>query len=80
MEFSKKIVVWALIYTTVFSLADRVLAYCNKEVSGELIGLTAIVISGVIISYMNKAGKENMKKIAVRKEAPKCQNTNSGNS
>jgi hypothetical protein len=63
MEFSKKIVVWAIVYTSFTTILWTAIYIILGDVSGELIGLTGAVITGVIVSYSAKAGAENYIKI-----------------
>ncbi|MEI6680537.1 MAG: hypothetical protein WCL21_18155 [Mariniphaga sp.] len=66
MEFSKKIVVWAIVYTSLTTVLWTAIYIILGDVSGELIGLTGAVITGVIVSYSAKAGAENYIKIKGR--------------
>lgn len=68
MEFSKKIVVWAIVYTSLTTVLWTVIYLIQSDVSVELIGLTGAVITGVIVSYSAKAGAENYIKIKERKK------------
>ena len=63
VSFSKKIVVWAIWYTTVSTLLWTGVYLLRGDVSVELVGLTGAVITGVIVSYSAKAGVENYQKI-----------------
>jgi hypothetical protein len=67
MEFSKIIAVWAMVYTSLTTVFWAVVYLVRGNVSGELIGLTGAVITGVIVSYSAKAGAENYIKIRERK-------------
>ena len=68
MEFSKKIVVWAIVYTSLTTVLWTAIYLNRGDVSGELVGLTGAVITGVIVSYSAKAGAENYIKIKGRKK------------
>jgi hypothetical protein len=67
MEFSKKIVVWAICVTTIYIIISLLLFYIKDEISPELTDLIAIIVTGVIVSYAGKAGVENYQKIKVGK-------------
>lgn len=68
MEFSKKIVVWAIVYTSLTTILWTVIYLIRGDVSMELVRLTGAVIAGVIVSYSAKAGVENYIKIKRRNE------------
>lgn len=63
MSFSKKIVIWAIWYTSLTSVLWTIVYLVKDKVSVELVGLTGAVITGVIVSYSAKAGVENYQKI-----------------
>ncbi len=63
MEFSKKIVVWAIVVTTVYIIMAIALYYLRGDVSSELTDLIGLIVTGVIVSYAGKAGLENYQKI-----------------
>lgn len=62
-EFSKIIVVWAMIFTTFFTAVLTFGYFWKGHISGELVGLVGTVITGVIVSYAAKSGVENYQKI-----------------
>lgn len=63
MEFSKKIVVWAILMTTGYMAMALLLYYVRGEVSSDLTDLIGLIVTGVIVSYAGKAGVENYQKI-----------------
>ena len=63
MEFSKKIVVWAILATSGYIILSLVLFYLRGNVSSDLTDLMGMIVTGVIISYAGKAGLENYQKI-----------------
>lgn len=63
IDFSKKIVIWALWYTSISTILWTVVYLIKGDVSMELVGLTGAVITGVVVTYSSKAGVENYQKI-----------------
>ena len=63
LEFSKKIVVWAMTVTTIFLLVSLAGFYLGKGVSPELVNMIGLIVTGVIVSYAGKSGVENYQKI-----------------
>lgn len=61
--FSKKIVIWALWYTSLTTILYSAIYIIRGNASIELIGLTGTVVTGVIVSYFYKAKAENVSKI-----------------
>lgn len=64
LEFHKKIVVWAMLVTTIF-LVIATGGWYIKEIDppSSLVDMVVVIITGVIISYAGKAGIENYQKI-----------------
>lgn len=73
IDFSKKIVVWAIVYVTVATILWTGIYLLKGKVSTELVGLAGAVITGVIVSYSAKAGVENYQKIKTNNESEENQ-------
>jgi hypothetical protein len=64
IEFSKKIVVWAMMVTTIFLIVSLGGYYIlQMAASPELTNMVGLIVTGVIVSYAGKAGVENYQKI-----------------
>ena len=77
LDFSKKVVIWGMVTTTVSLVTFMYFYYLRgKEPSADLVGLVSIIITGIIVSYAGKAGLENFQKI---KNNVKCESTEKEN-
>lgn len=64
LEFSKKIVIWAMILITIYLLVTLIGWYSfNMDSPSEITDMVKLIVSGVIVSYSVKAGAENYAKI-----------------
>ena len=65
MEFSKKIVVWSMVTTTIFLIISTIGFYITPDhaTPTELVNMVGLIITGVIVSYAGKSGVENYQKI-----------------
>ena len=63
MEFSKKIILWAMRFTSMMTALITVLYYATGRMPEEIVALLGTVMTGVVISYAAKAGAENVQKI-----------------
>ena len=64
LEFIKKIVIWAMVLTTVFFIISLGGYYFLQiPASPELTNTIGLIVTGVIVSYAGKAGVENYQKI-----------------
>ena len=65
MSFSKKIVVWAILFVTLITAGCFICWWHKGAMPDQLIDLSGIVITGVIVTYSAKAGAENYQKIKI---------------
>lgn len=66
-EFSKQIVIWAMVVSTIYIFAVEIAYYKFKiEPPDNINGLIQTIITGVIISYAVKSGAENVTKIRTK--------------
>ena len=64
MEFSKKIVRWAVVIATIYIIVALAFYYLRAvDASSELNDLIGLIVTGVIVSYAGKSGLENFQKI-----------------
>lgn len=62
-EFSKIIIIWALIISTVCILAYSIGYYIFGSTPTELVTLIGTILTGTVLAYMSKALVENVNKI-----------------
>lgn len=62
-EFSKVIVIWGMVITTVFLIIATVGFYITGDTPTELVSMVGLIVTGVIVSYAAKSGTENFQKI-----------------
>lgn len=66
-EFSKKIVVWGMVITTIYIIAYiGCMVFYNVTPPTDLTDLIKAIVLGVIVTYAGKAGVENYQKIKNR--------------
>ena len=62
-EFSKIIVIWGMVITTIFLIIATIGFYVTGETPTELVGMVGLIVTGVVVSYAGKSGIENYQKI-----------------
>lgn len=63
MEFSKSIIVWAMILSTICIVGYSIGFFIIEKLPKELITLIGTILTGTVLGYMTKAGFENVNKI-----------------
>lgn len=62
-EFSKIIVIWGMVITTIFLIIATIGFYVTGETPTELVSMVGLIVTGVVVSYAGKSGIENYQKI-----------------
>ena len=63
IEFSKLIILWAMLISTICILGYSVGYYIKGETPDTLVTLIGTILTGTVIAYMGKALVENVNKI-----------------
>lgn len=77
MEFSKSIIVWAMLLSTVCIIGYSVGFFIIEKLPKELITLIGTILTGTVLGYMTKAGFENVNKIKQNNSEPTGEDTTS---
>jgi hypothetical protein len=61
--FGKQIVIWGIWYVNITTAGFFTLLLTDKEIPGELVGLTGTIATVIVASYAYKSRGENVAKI-----------------